>query len=175
MSVPASLKVLVPFIKRAEELEASSGASDESKVVAYYCRLHAVTKGSKLGGGAADVGAFLIGQMDVLEKLKPSLNATMRAAGYETCSNFAQSLFKKADAEDRAGGADKGTAKLYYSAGTFFDILEQFTTSSASQQEETAEMKKYAKWRAAEILNAIKRGERPDIGGFGDEVYTALA
>jgi vacuolar protein sorting-associated protein VTA1 len=166
MSIPASLKLLIPFIKRAEELEKDSNASEEAKVVAYYCRVHAVTEGSKLGGGDPEVGAFLIGQMDMLEKLKPTLNSTMRTAGYDTCSSFAQSLFRKADDEDRAGAADKGTAKLYYSAGTFFDTLKQFN----NEEDDTAEFKKYAKYRATEILGAIKRGERPEPGGFKDEV-----
>jgi hypothetical protein len=35
-------------------------------------------------------------------------------------------VFMRADEEDKAGNASKTTAKIFYSAGTFFDILDQF-------------------------------------------------
>ncbi|GMF16797.1 unnamed protein product [Phytophthora lilii] len=35
-------------------------------------------------------------------------------------------IFSKADDEDRAGMANKSTARTFYAAGTFFDILNQF-------------------------------------------------
>jgi hypothetical protein len=39
---------------------------------------------------------------------------------------FALSVFAKADKQDRAGRADLGTAKTFYAASIFFEILSQF-------------------------------------------------
>ena len=39
---------------------------------------------------------------------------------------FAEDVFAKADAEDRAGKASKATAKTFYAASIFFDALSQF-------------------------------------------------
>ena len=62
--------------------------------------------------------------------------------------------------------ADKGTARTFYAAGNFFDILAQFGELS----EEVKQKKKYAKWKAADILAAIKEGRAPTPGGFGEEI-----
>ena len=35
---------------------------------------------------------------------------------------------------------------------------------------QVTEKRKYAKWKATEILNAIKNGERPTPGGFGENM-----
>ena len=42
------------------------------------------------------------------------------------CRKFANQVFDKADAEDRSGNADKNTAKAFYAAASFLQILEQF-------------------------------------------------
>ncbi len=63
--------------------------------------------------------------MTKLEKDKKSINIseTDRAI---VCEKFAFQVFSKADEEDRAGLADKGTARTFNVARYFFDILEQF-------------------------------------------------
>ena len=109
---------------------------------------------------------FLLSQMDKLEKVKPALGAdTSKDKGYEICKNYALNVFNKADQEDRDGVADKATAKIFYSAGSFFDILEQFGDLAPELQEK----KVYAKWKATEILNAIKEGRQATPGGFGEQ------
>jgi hypothetical protein len=40
--------------------------------------------------------------------------------------DFALETFQRADDEDRAGKADKNTAKTFYASGTFMDALKQF-------------------------------------------------
>lgn len=156
---------MVPFVKRAEELEKET-TSAESKIMAYYCRLYVVTRGSKMVNTSDPAAStFLLSQMTILETTKPKLGITTEANSFEICKIFALTLFKQADEEDRGGIADKGTAKLYYSSGTFFDVLEVFKDQDVS---DIAEMKKYGKWRATEILGAIKQGLQPDIGGFGE-------
>lgn len=123
-AIPPSLKQLVSTIKRAEELEKSSNR--EERVVAYYCRLYAVTKTlSLVKAPNAEENKFINDQMVNLEQLKPSLNLS-GDEGKRICIQHANAVFNKADDVDRSGMADKGIAKLFYAAGTFFDILEQF-------------------------------------------------
>lgn len=122
--IPASLKIITSVMRRAEELDKDTSNPD-ARVVAYYCRLYCVTKGSKIAGSDPEAGKFLIGQMDFLEKVKPTLPGT-KEDGHKTCLNYANSVFNKAEEEDQAGVADKTTAKIYYAAGSFYDILDQF-------------------------------------------------
>lgn len=162
--IPTSLKFITSALRRAEELERDP--SNESKAVSYYCRFYCVQKGSTLCSSppTAEENKFLFSQMDMLEKLKPSLELN-KDKGYDLCRNFADTVFNKADDVDRMGAADKATAKMFYSAGTFYDVLEQF----GELDFETLEKKKYAKWKATEILNAIRAGLTPTPGGYSKQ------
>lgn len=116
------------------------------------------------------IGGFLLNQMDILEKSKPALGPdSNKERGFEFCKNYALRAFSTADEEDRSGVSDKATAKIFYSAGTFFDILDQFGELDADLQEK----KIYSKWKATEILNAIKEGRQPTPGGFGEQTSTS--
>ena len=123
--IPPSLKLITGALRRAEELDRDQ--NNEAKVVAYYCRFYCVSKGSKLCSKPPSTAEseFLASQMKVLENMKPGLDINQEK-GSKICRSYALSVFEKADNEDRAGMADKATAKLFYAAGTFFDILEQF-------------------------------------------------
>lgn len=111
-------------VKRAEELEKSNGR--EEKVVAYYCFMYFVTKAMKLTKNpTAEESKFISEQISKLEKLKPSLQLAA-GEGSRICVEYANKIFHRADDIDRSGLADKAVAKLFYAAGTFFDILEQF-------------------------------------------------
>ncbi len=124
--IPTSLKLITSALRRAEELE--KDPNNESKIVAYYCRYYVVSKGSKLCSVPAIAAEtkFLIEEMGKLEKFKATAEPLTAEKGHGICKSYALSVFEKADDEDRAGAADKATAKLFYAAGTFFDILEQF-------------------------------------------------
>lgn len=157
MAIPAALKKYLPFVKRAEELERA--VDRDSKVVAYHCRLYVVVKGSKEDGASDPTSqAFLLSQMDILEKIKPTLGLSNSQSSFESCKNYAMKVFTQADEEDRMGVADKATVKLFYYAGSFFDVLDQFQDVDLA---EVNEKKLYAKYRASEILNAIKNGVKP--------------
>eukprot|EP01031_Cornospumella_fuschlensis_P030317 gene30317-36636_t len=162
MSIPPAYKTLLSVVKRAEELEKSSFR--EERIVAYFCRFHAVSKAVKLSKTPSpEENKFINDQMTKLEAMKPSLNMAPNE-GERVCRDHAHKVFSKADDVDRSGMADKAIAKLFYAAGTFFDILEQFGPLDS----ETIHKKKYAKWKAAEILNAINAGVTPTAGGYGE-------
>ena len=125
-AIPATLKLITSALRRAEELDKDKNG--DAPTVAYYCRFYVVSKGSKLCSNppSTEESKFLITQMDLLEKAKPSLNLGSQDDGKAVCLRFADAVFNKADEVDRMGLADKATAKMFYSAGTFYDILEQF-------------------------------------------------
>ena len=56
------------------------------------------------------------------------------------CKSFADKVFNKADEEDRLGVASKATAKTFYAAATFLQIVDQFCDEG--DEEEKEEIKK---------------------------------
>lgn len=96
--------------------------------------------------------------MDLLELTKKTLKVNNETDGI-TCENYAYNIFTKADEEYRSGDSTKKTAQLFYAASTYYDVLEQF----GPLDEELVEKRKYAKWKAADILKAIQAGRRPDL------------
>lgn len=72
MNIPPSFKPITPFIRRAEELD-KDHSMPETKVVAYFCRMHAIETGIKLGDSSPEGSTFLIGLMGKLEDDKSAL------------------------------------------------------------------------------------------------------
>jgi hypothetical protein len=122
-SLPPAFKSLLSALKRAEELDRDK--ERENRIVAYYIRYYAVSKATKLMTGAVEEQKFIGNQLDILEKLSPTLDI-QDGEGKRVCTQQAIKVFDKADEIDRAGYADKSTAKLFYTASTMFDALEQF-------------------------------------------------
>ena len=125
MNIPASLKGLTAFVKRAEELDREV-TNPDSKVVAYFCRTFAVERGIKLKAEGPEVNQFLFALMTMLENEKSCVQGISQEDRRLICERFAYAIFSKADEEDRSGNADKNTAKTFYAAATFLEILEQF-------------------------------------------------
>lgn len=153
-AVPPTFKTLVSALRRAEEFD--RGQSREERISGYYCRLFVVSRATRTSTGTPQERDFVTSQLEVLEKLSPSLNIA-EGEGKQICRQYGITLFNKADEIDRGGFADKGTAKLYYSAGTLFEVMEQF----GELDNELQEKKKYSKWRTVEITNAINSGQVP--------------
>ncbi|CAM9310980.1 unnamed protein product [Choristocarpus tenellus] len=109
----------------------------------------------------------LMGRLEADRKTFPELS---KEEGHKICHKFALDEFTKGDEEDRGGLADKGTARTFYAAGVFFDMLKQFGELDA----ETDRRRVYCKWKAAEILKALKEGRTPTPGGLGEEVLTGM-
>lgn len=170
LAIPPELKKISPYIRRAEELDKDRG-SPESRLVAYYCRQYAVHLGIPLAGSSAGAKTCLGHLLENLEAEKPAMDNFTRDEAAFLCRKFANKVFDKADEEDRLGLASKSTAKTFYAASTFLQILEQFS-SAEDQSEERLEDKKriiYAKWKSTDILKCIKEGKTPTSGGYGEE------
>lgn len=176
LAVPPELKKIIPFVRRAEELDKDK-TSPESRLVAYYCRQYAVHIGIPLSSSSPGAKTCLGHLLGNLEQEKPSMDNFTRDEAAFLCRKFANAVFDKADIDDRNGNADKNTAKAFYAAASFLQILEQFSDDSDTS-EEVAEDKRrilYAKWKATEILKAIKEGRDPTPGGYGESDEAELA
>ncbi|PON39372.1 Vacuolar protein sorting-associate protein Vta1/Callose synthase, N-terminal domain containing protein [Parasponia andersonii] len=147
-------KLLLPYLQRADELQ------KHEPLVAYYCRLYAMERGLRIPQSerTKTTNALLVSLMNQLEKDKKSLKLGPEDSLY--LEGFALNVFGKADKQDRAGRADLSTAKTFYAASIFFEILNQFGVL----QPDLEQKQKYAVWKAADIRKALKEGRKPTAG-----------
>ncbi|KAH0941998.1 hypothetical protein HID58_001635, partial [Brassica napus] len=152
-------KTLLPYLQRADELQ------KHEPLVAYYCRLYAMEKGLKIPQSerTKTTNSILMSLINQLEKDKKSL--TLSPDDNMHVEGFALNVFAKADKQDRAGRADLGTAKTFYAANIFFEILSQFGPVPPDIEQK----QKYAAWKAADIRKAIKEGRKPTPGDPVDD------
>ncbi|KAI3964545.1 hypothetical protein MKW92_021228 [Papaver armeniacum] len=152
-------KLLLPYLQRADELQ------KHEPLVAYYCRLYAMERGLKIPSNqrTKTTNSLLISLMNQLEKDKKSIQLGPEDSMY--VEGFASNVFAKADKIDRAGRADLNTAKTFYAASIFFEILNQF----GEIQPELEQRQKYAAWKAADIRKALKEGRKPEPGPPGGD------
>jgi len=170
LDIPPELKKVTPFVRRAEELDRDK-ANPESRLVAYYCRQYAVHTGIPLAH--TPVSKQCLGTiLGELEKEKAAMSNFTRDESKFLCRQFADKIFDRADGEDRMGMASKNTAKTFYAAASFFEILQQFYEENEVSEEREEEKKrtKYAKWKATEILKAFREGREPTPGGYGEAI-----
>eukprot|EP00978_Attheya_sp_CCMP212_P001790 scaffold3695_cov54-Attheya_sp.AAC.1 len=170
LTIPVELKKITQFVRRAEELDRDAKNNPESRVMAYYCRQHAVQTGIPLAQSSASAAAKqclgeLLGE---LEREKAAMSVFSPAESQLICERFAEQVFSKANAQDQAGMATKDTAKSFYAAATFLEILNQFLDSETSEDEPEEQNQKriFCKWKSTEILKALKEGRTPTPGGY---------
>lgn len=151
-------KLLLPYLQRADELQ------KHEPLVAYYCRLYAMERGLKIPQNerTKTTNSILVSLINQLEKDKKSLK--LGPDDHLHVEGFALNVFAKADKQDRAGRSDLNTAKTFYAASIFFEILNQF----GELQPDLEQKQKYAAWKAADIRKALKEGRKPVPGPPGD-------
>ncbi|KAG6837673.1 hypothetical protein H0H93_004949 [Arthromyces matolae] len=154
--IPTTLKSIIPFIQRANELR------DQDPVMAYWCAYHAAQLGISLKAKdetSRDVLASLLSYLERLKKeIGPSDAVGIENVGAAYVENFALKVFTQADNEDRSGSATRSTAKKFLAAAHFFEVLRIFSKA------ESEEKIKYAKWKAADIAKAFREGRKPTPG-----------
>ncbi|KAK6154452.1 hypothetical protein DH2020_008700 [Rehmannia glutinosa] len=152
-------KLLLPYLQRADELQ------KPEPLVAYYCRLYAMERGLAIPQKERTkmTNSILVSLMNQLEKDKKSVK--LGPDDHLHVEGFASSVFAKADKQDRAGRADLNTAKTFYAASIFFEILNQF----GELQPDIEQKQKYAVWKAADIRKALKEGRTPLPGPPGGD------
>eukprot|EP00842_Homolaphlyctis_polyrhiza_P006504 jgi/Hompol1/6855/HPOL_000365-RA len=107
------------------------------------------------------------GEIDQEDKVQLSGNEAISndVVGYAHVENFALRIFLNADNEDRAGHASKKTAKTFLAASIFLELLKNF----GEIDQETQQKIRYAKFKAADIMKAIKEGRTPVPGPPGGD------
>lgn len=94
--------------------------------------------------------------MNQLERDKPHIHLDQQADS-EHCEKFALNILVKAKKRDEQGIADRDTAKAYYAAFNFVEILKQFGKLSKEIEKE----RRFAVFRAAEIKKALDENRAP--------------
>jgi U5 snRNP spliceosome subunit len=172
LKIPSELKKITQYIRRAEELSKQSNPSPETLIVAYHCRQYAVQTGIPLAS-TPDSKKCLGDILTTLEQHRSKMGNFSKNEKYKICRDFALKIFDKADQQDRAGKSDKGNARTFYAAASFLDILKQFQSEEEQGGDDAVEEQKksfYAKWKATEILKAIKEGREVKPGGYGEDM-----
>lgn len=162
MQVPPTVKAVGQYVKRAEEAE-NDGSNPDGVVIAFWCRQWAIEKSIPYFS-ETEVADFVSRLMDIQEAAKEK--AGDKDKGREICESNANTAFDKADEEDKSGSITKTTAKLFYYAATYLDILEQF--DELKENKEIEQKRVYAKWKAHDILTALKEGRQPTPGSGVD-------
>lgn len=173
LEIPPELKKITTYIRRAEELD-KGDKSPEKRIVSYYCRQYAVSVGlpfARNPSSSQAVKACLSTVLNHLEKEKTAISTITRTEAESLIRRFANHIFSIADDEDRSGSASRSTARTFFSAACYFEILQQFITNEeqlTEEQEEDGKKRLYSKWKATEILKAMKEGRNVIPGGYGE-------
>ncbi|ORZ16512.1 Vta1 like-domain-containing protein [Absidia repens] len=163
MDIPEDLKYLTPYIQRCQELDS------RDSIVAYYAYYYAVKLAISRGPSNKTTTRYISHLLDSLEQKKQALGADNEAimddlVGYSHVENFALNVFMSADNEDRSGQASRKTAKTFLVASVLLELLKLF----GELDSEVDGKIKYAKWKAADIVKAIREGRVPTHGAPGE-------
>ncbi|KAF9140200.1 hypothetical protein BGX30_006905 [Mortierella sp. GBA39] len=154
-NVPEALKSITPFLQRAAQLQ------EREPVVSYYSNYYAAKLAIQKASKDNSCRPFIVELLDVLEKQRKDMGEneaiTSELVGYAHVENFAIKIFGKADDEDRAGQGSQKTAKNFVAAANFLELLKVFGDIDSEVEEKI----KYSKWRAADIVKAIRDGRQP--------------
>ncbi|KND01035.1 uncharacterized protein SPPG_04128 [Spizellomyces punctatus DAOM BR117] len=160
---PDELKFVNAYLQRAQELQT------KEPIVAYYCKYYAAKLAIDKGGKSKEAQLFLLGLMDELEQDRKNISGneavTNDVVGYAHIENFALRIFTNADNEDRQGRASKKTAKTFLASSIFLELLKVFGEIDTEVQDKI----RYAKFKAADIIKALREGRTPTPGMPGEQ------
>ncbi|KAJ3010739.1 UNVERIFIED_CONTAM: hypothetical protein HDU68_002003 [Siphonaria sp. JEL0065] len=164
--IPEPLKGITSFIQRADD--------DKGILLPTFSALHtgnfyAAKLAIEANAKDNDSQMYMLNLLDGLEREKAKIGShdalTNDVVGYSHVENFALKIFVSADNEDRAGKASKKTAKSFLAAATFLEVLKVFGPIDEAVQEKI----RYGRFKAVDILKALKEGSVPIPGPPGGE------
>lgn len=169
---PAAVAFVQPLLQRASEVE------QVEPVIAYYCRLHAValileTKLHQSNDEVAEYVGRLLGQIEDdkqnnsvlnMPPVRELLNSDDKAKAYVNA--FARKIYAKAARDLVEFHVTQKTGQAFFAASTFLSLTQMFGPLDA----DTAEKIKLAKYHAANILSAVKKGEDPNARYINMEI-----
>ncbi|KAK4517593.1 uncharacterized protein ATC70_000933 [Mucor velutinosus] len=161
LKIPDEIKYITPYVQRGQEV------ASRDPVVSYYAQYYAAKLAIARGPRTKETTDYLSHLLDALETQKQAIGAneaiTDDLVGYAHVENFALKIFINADNEDRAGKSSKKTAKTFLAASIFLELLKTF----GELDPETEAKIKYSKWKAADIMKALREGRVPTPGPPG--------
>ncbi|KAI8647677.1 Vta1 like-domain-containing protein [Parasitella parasitica] len=159
--IPNDIKYITPYIQRGQEI------SSIDPIVSYYAQYYAAKLAIARGPRTKETTDYLSHLLDALETQKQAIGAneaiTNDLVGTAHIENFGLKIFTKADNEDRAGKSTKKTAKAFLAASIFLELLKTFGDLDLMIEEKI----KYSKWKAADIMKALREGRVPTSGPPG--------
>lgn len=159
---PPELKAYKRFVTQARKLDKFN------PLVAYYCRLFIVKEASKLPRTESST-KFIVSLFDRLEADKPTAGLQSDEIDSAKVKDFGDLVFHRADTDDRNGNANLETSAAFMTASIVYETLSAFDSMIVNTFDGIHEKIKYSQWKAVDIHRAIKNGEVPVPGGFGDE------
>ncbi|TKR72480.1 hypothetical protein L596_019917 [Steinernema carpocapsae] len=159
--LPTSLRPIAHYVKIANE------NANRDPVVYYWCLYYAVQTAMGLDKSSPQAMQYLTSLLSILEQVKKQLAGneaiTSDVVAQSHLENHALKLFNYADKSDREGIFNKNIVKMFYTSGHLMDVLTLF----GELDEQIAQARKYAKWKATYIHNCLKNGETPVAGPPG--------
>lgn len=155
-NLPDELTHIKPFLIRSEEMKTAD------PVISYYLMRYAVSLAidyRKQNPGSQAVTDYLSSTLNLMEVKKNEIGNVQNPK--EHYEKFITMLFVSADTEDRKSGSTKKTAQKFLILSYFieaFNVMEDITP-------DWEDKRVFCKWKAADILKALKRGEKPLPGG----------
>ncbi|KAH9814127.1 DUF605-domain-containing protein [Melampsora americana] len=133
---PIELKSIIPYLQRAREME------KVDPVITYWCSFHAAQTCMSIQPVEPESRTFLMKLLDYLEQKKASLSdhdaITNNLAATAYVENFALQIFD-----------------WFLAAACFLEVLTSLTNQPEA---DILEKIKYAKWKAASIVKAVREG-----------------
>ena len=159
LALPPKLRPdLQRFATRAAQL------ATHRPIITYWCEYHILQHVLQHQHHLSDpaCAAYAAQLMDRLEATKAAHPATPAltddAAAHAYVRAFARSTWTRADDAQRAGRADAAAADAFLAAAVFLEVLGIWD----GWGEEERGMSRFAKFHAARILRALKKGEDPN-------------
>jgi Vta1 like len=155
-AIPEEIMYIKPFILRSEEMKVAD------PIISYYILRYALQTGleyHKQNSSNEKVKQYLLSMMGLMETKKKELGEVPEPQSHY--EKFITLLFVSADNDDRKVGATKATAQKFLILSYFIEAMNVFEELPPDWEEK----RKYCKWKAADILKALKRGEKPIPGG----------
>ncbi|CAG8492404.1 17853_t:CDS:2 [Racocetra persica] len=168
-TLPEELKFINGFLQRAQELR------NREPVIAYYCNFYSVKLALEKGTKSKESKAFLARLLDVLEEEKKALHdneaVTNDVVGEAYVENFGIKIklyvfgFLEIQKKLITIIPNRKTAKNFLAAAVFLELLKVFGPLNPEIEEKI----RYAKWKATDIVKALKEGQTPAPGPPGGE------
>uniref|UniRef100_A0A5S6QLR8 Vta1 C-terminal domain-containing protein n=1 Tax=Trichuris muris TaxID=70415 RepID=A0A5S6QLR8_TRIMR len=161
-SMPEKYKHLSPYLTLSNE------HAKRDPAIHYWCLVYFVQRAIEIDKKSPDCTAFLGEKLKYLEEFKAQ-NRQLREITDELeaqchLEEYSKKLFTFADNSDRSGVFNKNIVKAFHSAAHLMDVLTTFGELSES----IAEMRKYARWKAAYLFTCMKEGLVPVPGPMED-------